>query len=389
MAIAEMPSKKRIRVVHIITGLSTGGAEMMLFKVLSRIDRRRFDPYVISLGGVGEVGVRIQSLGVPVIAMGVQLSIPGLIRVFNLVLVLKRLKPDVVSTWMYHSDLLGGLAARISGVRAILWGVRHSDLSIEANKRTTLWIVRACALLSYYVPKKILINSQFAAKIHESVGYAVEKISVIPNGFDLSQFHPSEDARTSVRSELGLCSSTPLVGVFGRFHPQKNHMGFVSAIAEISTLRPDVRFIMVGQGVDLENNILMSAIHAAGVAGVCHLLGLRTDIPRLMAALDILALPSVGEAFPNVVGEAMACAVPCAVTDVGDTAWVVGHTGRVVPAGDMLSLAVAINNLLCMHREQRAALGAAARKRVSILFEIGAVVKQYEALYDSLGSEVG
>lgn len=373
-----------MKITFVITGLSTGGAELMLLKLLQHLDRRRFVPCVISLGLEDVVGPRIEALGIPVIALGMKPGIPSITKLIRLVFKIRGLKPDVVQTWMYHADLLGGLASRIAGIKALAWGIRHTDLSAAANKRSTLWVVRLSARLSHWVPRKILVNSQVARKAHEAIGYAAENMVVIPNGFDLERFVPTASARQELRGELGLDAATPLVGVIGRFHPQKNQIGFVSAMAELHAMMPDVHFLLAGDGVDADNNVLVSAIRKAGVPGVCHLLGPRPDVPRLMASLDVLALPSVGEAFPNVVGEAMACAVPCAVTDVGDSAWIVGDIGRVVPVGDMTGLAHAIHALLKLPAEKRAALGTAARERVASLFEIGAVVKQYEAFYESL-----
>ena len=376
----------RLRLALIITGLSTGGAELMLLKLLQNLDRRRFAPYVISLGMKDIVGPQIETIGIPVTALEMRPGGTSIWKLIPLILKLRELKPDVVHTWMYHADLFGGLASRIAGVKGLSWGIRHTNLYPSANKRSTLWVVSLCAQLSHWIPRKILVNSQVARKVHEAIGYSADKMVVIPNGFDLERFIPSATARHELRSELGLDTATPLIGVIGRFHPQKNQIGFVQVMAELHALRPDVHFLLAGQGVDSDNHGLVAALNATGVDGVCHLLGPRKDIPRLMAALNVLALPSVGEAFPNVVGEAMACAVPCAVTDVGDSAWIVGDTGRVVPAGDMSGLANAIHDLLKMPADERATLGAAARERIATLFEISAVVKQYEAFYETLAS---
>ena len=377
----------RIRLALIITGLTTGGAEAMLLKLLQKIDLSRFTPTVISLTTTGEIGPQIEALGIRVHALGIRPGAISPVKFLRLVRLLLQLKPDVVHTWMYHADLLGGMAARLTGVKAISWGIRHTDLSTGANKRSTLAVMRACAWLSRWLPQKILVNSTVAAKVHISKGYSSEKMVIIPNGFDLGKFSPSPLARTALREELGLASTAQLVGVIGRFHPQKNQIRFIEAIAMMRRIDPDVHFLLVGQGNDTGNEKLKATIQAAGATVVCHLLGVRTDVPHLMAGLDVLALPSVGEAFPNVVGEAMACAVPCAVTDVGDSAWIVGETGRVVPAGDMTGLTHAIHDLLKLPADKRAVLGAAARERVANLFEIGAVVKQYEAFYESLFSE--
>ncbi len=356
----------------------------MLLKLLQYIDRNRFSPYVISLTSMGEIGPRIQALGIPVEALNMKPGLPNPLAFYRLVCWLRVLKPDVVHTFMYHSDLLGGLAARLAGVKALAWCIRHTDLSAAANKRSTLVVIRLCSWLSHWLPRKILLVSDVSRQVHEAVGFSSKKMVVIPNGFDLKRFLPLFGARETFRHEIGLNPATPLVGVIGRYHPQKNQLGFVDAMAALHSKQQDVHFVLAGHGVDSSNATLMAAIQTAGVAKVCHLLGPRTDMPQLMASLDVLALPSVGEAFPNVLGEAMACGVPCAVTDVGDCAMIVGNTGRVVSAGNMSGLAKAINNLLTLPADERAALGAAARERVAALFEISAVVKQYEAFYESL-----
>ncbi len=375
---------KPLRIVLVITGLKAGGAETMLLNLLQNLDRRLFEPTVISLTTMGDIGPKILDLNIPVITLGINPSAPNPLGIFRLISLFRRLRPALVHTWMYHSDLLGGVASRLAGIKALAWGIRHTDLSLSANKRLTLLVVYSCAYLSRWLPKKITANSKVACKVHASVGYVAGKIIVIPNGFDLERFSPSITAASAIRNELGLRHSTPLVGVIGRFHAQKNQLGFVQAMAELHAKRPDVHFLFAGYGVDSSNGVLVTAIQSLQLAQVCHLLGPRTDMPTLIAALDVLALPSKGEAFPNVVGEAMACGVPCAVTDVGDSAWIVGETGRIVSRGDMPALARAILDLLDMQPSERSQLGALARERVACLFDIRCIAKQYEAFYLAL-----
>ena len=378
-----------MRIVFIITGLSTGGAEMMLLKVLARLDRQRFSPHVISLTTRGELAPRIAALGIPVDALGMKPSLPGPSGFFRLVRMLKRLKPDVVHTWMYHADLLGGLATRLAGVTAIGWCIRNSNLDKDKTKFSTRAVVGLCASISKWVPSRILSCSEQARQVHVACGYAAEKMVVVPNGFDLARFKSDEGARKRVRAELGLDVDTPLVGLIGRFDPQKNHAGFFEAAGILHRHMPHVHFVLAGQGVDRDNAALMQAMTLAGVLAHTHLLGLRNDVPDLMAALDVLASSSYGEAFPNVLGEAMACGVPCAVTDVGDSAYIVSDTGRVVAPGDMPGLAAALEALLALPPSEKAALGERARARVAEYFEIGKVVQQYEDFYESLLANAG
>lgn len=374
-----------MRIVFIITGLSTGGAEMMLLKVLERLDRQRFAPHVISLTTLGELAPRIAALGISIEAMGMKPGLPSPIGFFRLVHRIKRLNPEVVHTWMYHADLLGGLAARLAGVSALGWCIRNSNLDRDKTKFSTRAVVGLCALISKWVPSRILSCSEKALQIHVARGYVAEKMVVVPNGFDLTRFKPDNDARHRIRAELGITEQTPLVGLIGRFDPQKNHAGFFEAAAVLHRHMPQVHFVLVGHGIDINNAALMQSIIQAGVLANTHLLGLRSDMPELMAALDVLASSSsYGEAFPNVLGEAMACGVSCVVTDVGDSAYIVGDTGRVVSPGDMTGLAAALENLLALRLTKKIALGEYARARVAKHFEIGNVVRKYEEYYDDL-----
>lgn len=375
-----------MRIVFIITGLSTGGAEMMLFKVLERLDRQRFSPHVISLTTLGELGPRIAALGIPVEVVGMKSGLPSASGFFRLVRMLKRVKPDVVHTWMYHADLLGGLAARLAGISAIGWCIRNSNLDKDKTKFSTRAVVWLCALISQWLPSRILSCSEKARQVHVRCGYAAEKMVVVPNGFDLSRFKPDDDARKCLRTELGIDIGTPLVGLIGRFDPQKNHAGFFEAAGVLHRHLPQVHFVLAGLGIDGGNAALMQAISQAGVNANTHLLGLREDMPALMAALDVLASASDGEAFPNVLGEAMACGVPCVVTDVGDSAYIVGDTGQVVAPGDMAGLANGMKSLLTRSTVERRTLGERARARVAENFEIVQVVKRYEAFYEELAT---
>lgn len=373
-----------IRIVFIITGLSVGGAEMMLFKVLERLNRKRFAPCVISLTGLGELAPRIASLGVPVEALGMHRGLSHPLQFLRLVRALKDLKPDIVHTWMYHADFLGGIAALIARIPVVAWCIRNSNLDKDKTKLTTRLMVRVCALMSKWIPSGILCCSERARRIHVSLGYTDEKMFVVPNGFDLARFKPDIDARRTLRAELGVLDRVSLVGLIGRYDPQKNHPGFFRAAKVLCEHTRCVHFVLAGQGVDEDNKTLVACVANAGVADRTHLLGLRNDMPALMASLDVLVLPSYGEAFPNVLGEAMACGVPCVVTDVGDSAYIVGDTGRVVASGDMHGLASAVQELLMLTEQGKLALGSRARIRVSERFEISKVVRQYEEFYESM-----
>lgn len=375
-----------MKLVFIITGLSTGGAEMMLLKILERLDPARFLPHVISLTSLGAIGPRIQALGISVESLGMRPGVlPNPITLSRLVQRLKALKPEIVQTWMYHADLVGGLVARLAGVQAIAWNIRNSNLSRDQTKSSTRAVAHLCGKVSRWIPNAIVCNSQTARDIHIRIGYEPRHFVILPNGFDLSRFYPDASARPAVRKELGIPDHAPLIGLIARFDPQKNHQGFFEAAGQLHREQPQVHFLLAGMGIDEKNPTIRDWLLRYEVASVTHLLGLRQDIPRLTAALDIASSSSsYGEAFPNVIGEAMACVVPCVVTNVGDSADIVGNTGRVVSPGDMTGLAAAWAHLLAMPDTERRALGERARERVAEHFEIGAVVKRYETFYEEL-----
>lgn len=374
------------KIVHIINSLEFGGAEMMLCNLLAHMDRRRFDPVVVLLIEDLTLADRVEALGIPLRVVGMNPRVPDPRKLAALVRLLRRERPALVQTWMDHSNLIGGTAARLArgAATAVVWGIHHSNHVPGHTKRTTLMAVSACARLSRRVPTRIVCCSEHARTLYEKRGFAAEKLTVIPNGFDTRAYRPDPAARLEVRRELGLAAETPLVGLVARFDPLKDHMTFLHAARLLGDALPDVRFLLCGEGVDASNTALVSAIDSLGLAGRCRLLGPRRDIPRIQASLDLAVSSSISEAFPLVVGEAMACGTPCVVTDVGDSALMVGPTGRVVPPSDPAALAAACRAVLELEPEARARLGAEARRRTLELFDLPAVTRRYEALYDDL-----
>jgi len=373
---------RMMRISHIITGLNTGGAEMMLYKLLGSMGREDFEQEVISLTDIGLVGAKIQTFGVRVRALGMRRGVPNPLAVLKLAGWLRRSRPVVIQTWMYHADLIGGVAAKLAGGVPVAWGIRHSNLDPQGNKCSTIWTARVCAKLSRYLPARIVCCSEASRRVHTALGYTAGKMVVIPNGFDLDLFRPDITARLTVRQELGIPDNALLIGLVARFDPQKDHGNFVEAAAMLHRQKPTTHFLLCGDGVDWDNNLLAQWIDAAGLRSHFHLLGRGQDISRLTAALDIASSSSsFGEGFPNVIGEAMACGVPSVVTDVGDSAMIVRDTGGVVPPRDPAALAEAWRDLIDQGEDVRLRLGEAARRRIEENFSLPIIAGYYENLY--------
>jgi glycosyltransferase involved in cell wall biosynthesis len=289
---------------------------------------------------------------------------------------------------MYHADLAVGLSGFLRKLPPLVWGIRGSSPRSPAHRRTTKLTIRMSALLSRWVPRRILFCSQRSRLEHIRFGYDRRKSVVIPNGFDLQTYRPSRESRSIVRQQLGISEDAPLIGMVARYHPQKDHPTFIRAAAILLKKIPQAQFLLCGQNVTAHNPALAFLLKEEGVERHFHLLGNRDDIPQLTAALDIASLSSSSiEAFPNVIGEAMACGISCVATDVGDTALIIGDTGVVVPPSDPAALAGGWHTQMSAGLEHRRKQGRRAFQRVRSEFSIDSIARRYEKFYLELLSE--
>ena len=376
-----------IGVTHIIAGLAPDGAERMLHRLVSAMDATRFDNEVISLTDLGPMTEKFQAAGIRVRALGMSRGSANPYYLAKLAGWLRKL-PDqqIIQTWMYHADLVGGLAAKLAGCAGLVWNIRHSELHPSVDKRHTIWTAKACAALSSRLPRRIICASEASRTFHEKLGYAHNRIEVIPNGYDLDLFRPDPMAREAIRGELGVGPSTLLIGYVARKHPVKDHRTFLEAAGLLYKQFPVARFVLCGDGVTLDDAELRDWLEAAGVRNACYFLGRRDDIPRVINAFDIATSSSTSEAFPNALAEAMACGIPAVVTNVGDSRSILGETGSVVPPKDPKALAQAWAGLIQAGPDLRQRLGEAARTRVQTHFAMPTVVARYEALYTEIAA---
>lgn len=375
-----------IKVCFLITGLDTGGAETMLYRLATGLDRSRFDVKVVSLTGYGTFGARLEQKGVRVVCLGMRSGPTSLRGLWRLVLLLRAERPDILHTWLYHADLIGFFAGRLAGVPAVAWNLRSTALAAAYRPWSTYATSRLLARLSR-LPDVVITNSRTGQVTHEQIGYSPKRWEYIPNGIDTDEFRPSSEARLALREELGVAHNTPLIGLVARYHAMKDHDTFLRAASLLRAHRPEIHYVLAGNDINKANNALNESIDILDMQKHVHLLGERDDIPKIMAALDLYVSPSTSEAFPNVVAEAMACGVLCVVTDVGDSAKIVGKTGIVVKPGDAEAMANACIELLVLPEDQRAALRTAARDRIGSLFSLATITDQYERLYNDLAKQ--
>ena len=373
------------RIVHVISGLGAGGAETMLYRLLSFLANDANQEHLIITLTPG-CKFDFDRIGVKVLVVDLkQLGVIGLLALRRVV---HAARPDIVQGWMYH----GNLAATISAPAGIpvVWGIHHSLHDLCNEKRS----IRVLVMLGRWLSRnsrisRIVYVSEASRAHHVNYGYSSEKALVIPNGFDCHDFRPDPMLRAGTRQRLGMEPHHLLVGSFGRFHPVKDHETLICAFAQVASRIPTVRLVLAGSGITNSNNELARLLEIHGVADKVLLLGLCDDMPALYNALDLYVLSSRSESFPNVLGESCAVGVVCVTTDVGDAARIIEGTGRVVPSGDACALAQAMALLLEQSPVQRTAAGERARTHIVKHFSLAVAVAAYNKLYERLFMPAG
>lgn len=388
-----MPSEPKlsVRLAHVITGLGGGGAEFMLARLCAALLPAGYDQQVFSLTAGGPVAEQLRRLNVPVFELGLRGARDLARGVLALRQALRGFAPDLVQTWLCHADLIGGLIARYSLGRPVVWGVHQADVDLRATPRTTRMVLRACALLASRVPSRVICCAEAGRHARLASGFPASLLDVIPNGVDIQQFHPDTAARARLRAELGVAADTLLVGMPARWHSDKDHGLLCAAAKRVLSSCPRAHFVLCGEGMHANNAALRALIVTTGHAAAFHLLGFRTDMAALLAALDVGVLSSRTEAFPNVIAETMACAVPFVAPAVGDVATIIGaqgEGGRVVAAHDAPALAAALIEVLQASSAQRTAWGAQARARVVARFSLTMTAASYAAVYRTVLGEL-
>jgi glycosyltransferase involved in cell wall biosynthesis len=354
----------------------------MLVRVAHAL-RSDFDQRVICILDRGPLADSLEDAGIPVEAMGVSSRRPNPIAIASLAHRLAASRPDLVQTWLYQSDLLGGLAGKIAGAPHVVWNLRAADLSVTESRLLTRVVVKTCAMLSPWLPSRIVCCAESAARFHVSLGYDRRRMVTIPNGVDLDRFVIDAASRQSVRFELGLPPDAILIGCIARVHAQKDHRTLLAAFDLLRRVRPECHLLLVGAGTQGGSGRMAELLTGTVSARAIHCLGPRIDIPRLTAAIDLAASSSAwGEAFPNVLAEALSCGVPAVATDVGDARLIVGGHGGIVSSRNPQAFATSMLDVLARPRNEEA-----AREHIQRNYSMARSIQGYRKLYNALLTE--
>lgn len=367
------------KIMHVITGLGDGGAEGVLTRLC--LLSKNLEHEVVSLIDAGKYGEVLAAAGIKVHYLNMNAARPNPLKLLKLISIIRESKPSAVQTWMYHADLLGGISAKIAGVKRIIWGVRHSTLDKGKAKRSTIYIARLLAKLSYYIPDEIVCCARKALEVHAELGYDKSKLTLIPNGYDLESLRHDSEAGVRIRKELCISKDSFLIGKVGRYDPFKDHSNLLKSLSIIKRSGIEFTCILVGSRITSENKLLTKEIADLGLLDCIQLVGQRADIPAIMNALDLHVLASSSEAFPNVLAEAMACGVVCISTDVGDAKDILNEPDFICSPKnpEMLSeLIIKAQYLWANDKQTWSALKQRNVDRIKSQYSIASMVRQYE-----------
>ena len=356
---------KKLHLFFLIRSLNIGGTERQLVELIKGLDKNAFE---ITIGLFYDEGILREEL---VVLEGVKL-LPlfksgrwDLIRFCaRLITVLRRLRPHILYSFLPDANLVGLISGRITRVKQIVWGVRASNMDVSRYDWLARTSLRLSAFLSRF-PDTIIANSFAGLRFHKDIGYKTERMKVIPNGIDTKLFKPDHPSGFRLRDEWGIDEKTVSIGLVGRLDPMKDHTTFLQAVKIFNREERSVRFVCIGDGKEPYKSEIHSLCRRLGLNGSLIWAGERCDMTAVYNSMDIVtSSSSFGEGFPNVIGEAMACGVPCVVTDVGDSAIIVGETGIVVPPKDPQALADGWRSMLKRLNDKSYSIKEMARARI-------------------------
>ena len=359
-----------VKILFLTRALNVGGAERQLVALALGLLKRGHEVAVAVFYPDGVLEGELKEAGIPILSLAKRGRWDVVGFLLRLIHMVRSYRPDVLHS--YISNLVTVVVQPFLTSTKIVWGVRSSYMDFSRYD----WLFRvsyglACRLS--HSADLIIANSHAGRRDHVADGYPEKKMVVIPNGIDTDRFRPNQEARVRIRAEWGVTEDEELVGLVGRLDPMKDHETFLEAAFALSQSRQSVRFVCVGDGHPDYRAMLQDRARSMGLGDRILWAGTRTDVVDVYSALDTLVSCSSGEGFSNVIAEAMACGIPCVVTDVGDSRLVIGSLGELIPPKDSSALARGIQRLL----DHRMA-SAEVRKRIVDRFSLEALILKTE-----------
>jgi glycosyltransferase involved in cell wall biosynthesis len=372
-----------MRILFLIRSMNYGGAERQLVALATGLKEIGHRVVVAVFYSGGPLQEELERADICVQGLGKRRRWDVRDFFVRLLRLVHQEQPDVIHSYLVVPNILSTVLKIFSFKTKIVWGVRASNVDLTQYDWFSNFTYRVEPLLSYF-PDLIIVNSQAGLGNAVRQGFPKGKMVVVPNGIDTLRFAPNQGARDRQRALWQVKDHDKLIGLVGRLDPMKGHRTFLEAAAKVKEGRRGVKFVCVGDGTAAYREGLEAAGEHLGLKKDLIWAGTCSDIAAVYNALDICVSSSFGEGFPNVVGEAMACGVPCVVTDVGDSAWIVGDTGIVVPPKDPEALAQGLEVMLDRMSGTGSFPFSGARKRICSEFDLSRLVKRTSEVLETL-----
>lgn len=372
---------RKYKIAYVIDGLSMGGAERLMVPILKHLSRPNFDAYVCALQSKDGnlMADEIRALGIPVSCLDIKQlrdwnALPRLIKYLN------ENEVDLVHTQLEFANILGNIAARFLRLPSVC--TIHVMPSLDVKAKSKLHQKLEWFVLNHFCERVISVSEE-AREYHLQIsGAATSRVSTIYNGIDLSNFLSldRELERVEVRTELAIPSDANLLTTVAVLRPQKGIEYMIRALPAVLASNPNTYYLVVGDGP--HRNLLVEEANKSNVGNRVIFIGMRKDVARLLSASDVFVLPTLTEALPTVLAEAMAAKLPIVASRVGGVPEMItdGQNGYLVEPEDVKSLAQACIDLL-VSPEKRTAMSAEGWKIVNQKFNIEKQVDQLEVLY--------
>ena len=367
------------RVLHVIYSLSQGGAERTLTNIC--LNSKQHIHQIVCLTNKSFYSNLLEENNIKIYELNMNRFHNFLIAPIKFYSILRKIKPQIVQTWMYHSDLFGGLIAKLAGIEIVIWNARSSSFKIPEITYSSLLTSRINALLSWFVPTKIICCGKYAAQCHINQGYDSSKIKIIFNGVDTKLFAPNSKNRNLIRRKYSITTNTILIGMVARYTPLKDHVTLLKSLSLFNNFKQNWICILSGRGMNHSNYELVEMINSLNLSKKVRLIGTQTNINEIYNSLDLHILSSTSEGFPNCLIEALSSGVPCISTNVGDAKFILKDLGWVINTSNPYQLAKVIKKFSVLKESEIAKISESSRNRIKSQFSLRKLIENYDNLY--------
>ena len=372
-----------MKIIILCRSLCAGGAERQLVELAKGLRSGGNDVMVVLFYGGGELEGELQAADVNIMTLNKRGRWDAYANIVRLARIIKHFRPDILHGYMPSANIVSVIMKLFCSKLKVVWGVRSSYMDLSHYDLTARILYKLEPKLSHFADT-VIVNSHAGYKHAVKSGYHAKKLVVIQNGIDTESFCPNREAGKRVRAELGVNDDEILIGIVARFDPLKDHELFLRAASLVSMKRPDARYVCIGDGPAEYRDMLKERAKELGVSHAVIWAGARNDMSDIYNAIDLVVNASYCEGFSNVIGEAMSCGVPCVVTDVGDSAEIVGDCGYVVPPKDPERLTDAIMRILSLQLGGLREMGLRGRERMVSCFSTPRMLERTTAILEEI-----